>query len=188
MPCIKVFIASVNLTNQSFVVAGQELIPVPLEDEFLERNSSSVAPPLPPPDIITSVSTLENRNLVPHSQKSTARKQQETSLVRQYNAIRQVVEIPDEEFKTAMNFLETLQTLLADQFPSCQLICYRNWYLQLRNTTQHNELLFFLDHKGKLANNFRYKYLFFINILIYSSYGLLRSVRNYIPRRRLTPN
>jgi len=132
------------------VVAGQELIPAPVEGEIQEDSSISVTPP--PPDIITSISPPENGNFTrprTRSQKSAARKQGESSLVRQYNDILQVIEIPEKEYKDVLEFLETLQTLLADQFPSCQLICYRNWYLQLRNTTHPEELLFFLDHKGE---------------------------------------
>ncbi|CAL8143355.1 unnamed protein product [Orchesella dallaii] len=70
------------------------------------------------------------------------------SLETLYGAIHRTMEIPDDAYEECMYFLKTVQNILAQEFPGCQLILFRNWYLKLRNTTPINELLFYLDHQG----------------------------------------
>ncbi|CAL8143357.1 unnamed protein product [Orchesella dallaii] len=70
------------------------------------------------------------------------------SLETHYDAIRRTMKIPDDEYKIGMDFLDTLRNMLSQEFPGCQLILFRNWYLKQRNTNSLNELLFFVDHQG----------------------------------------
>jgi len=95
-----------------------------------------------------------------------------SSLVQDLNAILKEMEIPDEEYDTALDFMKTLETQLAKELPSCRLIWFRNWYLKLKSMTPLDELVFFLDGRSELKEfnrinlpykNYIYHVMFFYN-------------------------
>ncbi|ODM90849.1 Poly(A) RNA polymerase cid13 [Orchesella cincta] len=97
------------------------------------------------PDISTSTSsTLADQASIPSGNDPEPTQ----PLHNYYSSICQLIEIPDDEHKTALELLESLGTVFAQQFPRNQLICFRNWYLKLQNTSPSNELIIFLDQKG----------------------------------------
>jgi len=81
---------------------------------------------------------------VPHSHQEEVYQSSSTSMVDDYNLIQDKMEIPKDEYKRALQFLERIQSLI----PKCQLVWYRNWYLKLRSTTHLDELLIFVDQQG----------------------------------------
>jgi len=105
------------------------------------------------PDIIASHQNPVKKKSKTERRRERRLEQKYSRIVKDYNFILQTMEIPDEEFKTARKFKLTVQSLLYKQFPACKLLCYRNFYLQLRNTTPVNEMLMYLDHQSKRAYN-----------------------------------
>jgi len=148
------------------VDVGKETVQVPVK-EVVEGDDKRIVPKAhekvaqhPPPDIIdsTQISSSVSKNIKTNNSKlqrgtaqpviavgKTPSSPSWTSLIQDYNSIRNMMEIPDEEYQTALQFLETLQTLL----PSCQLVLYRDWYLKLKSTTRLNVLTIFADHSRK---------------------------------------
>ncbi|ODM91436.1 Poly(A) RNA polymerase cid13, partial [Orchesella cincta] len=140
----------------------QELIPSPFhdnDDDLLE--ASNTTPSRPPPDIVVPTSNLSSHeaNNSGKDEESipivlqSGETESAQSLMAQFKAICQAMEIPDDEYETALQLTEELQKQLRFKyFAGCKLIWFRNWFLKLQNTSSLNELVFFLDEKGMFEN------------------------------------
>ncbi|CAL8140288.1 unnamed protein product [Orchesella dallaii] len=154
----------IKRAGQYHQLEWQELIP-PHFEELLENpdNQESESVPLSPPEIITNAGAILHSGVQKSSTESTPNvndanlslgavvkmeiMESAQFLSTQYDAVCQEIEISDEEFRTAQNFVETLQNAFAKKYPACQIVWYRNWFLKLKSNTT-NELLCFVDQKG----------------------------------------